>query len=104
MAIATGLISSLFNAASSQDVPFHQLQQLQCLDHGSTKAYLCSPLCSIPFSSTVYVTITQIMASVQDLGKYNASRGASYSLLGLLPKVFKVTQKSVVIQQSEPTF
>jgi len=31
MAIATGLISSLFNVASFRDVPFHQPQQLQQL-------------------------------------------------------------------------
>jgi len=37
-AIATVLISSLFNVASSRDVPFCQLQQLHCLHHGSTKA------------------------------------------------------------------
>jgi len=48
-----GLISSLFNVASSRNVPFCQLQQLQCLHHGSTKAYLCSPLFSILFSTTV---------------------------------------------------
>ena len=48
-AIATGLISSLFNVASSGDVPFRQPKQLQCLHHGSTKAYLCSPLYSIPY-------------------------------------------------------
>ena len=42
MAIATGLISSLLNVASSRVVPFRQLQQLQCLHHGSTKAHLCS--------------------------------------------------------------
>ena len=39
-----GLISSLFNVASSQDVPFRQPLQLQCSHHGSTKADLCSPL------------------------------------------------------------
>jgi len=33
MAIATALISSLFNVALSQDVPFCQLQQPQCLHH-----------------------------------------------------------------------
>jgi len=43
---AIGLISSLFNVASSRDVPFHQLLQLQCSHHGSTKAYLCSPFLS----------------------------------------------------------
>jgi len=40
MATATGSISSHFNIASSGNVPFCQLQQLQCLHHGSTKAYL----------------------------------------------------------------
>jgi len=50
---AIGLISSLFNVASSRDVPFHQPLQLQCSYGGSTKAYLCSPLFSIPFSTTV---------------------------------------------------
>ena len=51
MAKATGLISSLFNIASSGDVPFCQLQQLQCLHHGSSESYLCSPLSSIPLST-----------------------------------------------------
>ena len=36
---AIGLISSLFNVASSWKVPFRQVLQLQCLYHGSTKAY-----------------------------------------------------------------
>ena len=43
MAIATALISSLFNVTSSQDVLFLQPQQLQCLHYGSTEAYLCTP-------------------------------------------------------------
>ena len=51
MAVATGLISSLFNVTLSGDMPFCQLQQVQCLHHGSTKAHLCSPLSSIPFST-----------------------------------------------------
>ena len=34
-----------FNVTSSRDMPFCQRQQLQCLHHGSTKAYLCS-LCA----------------------------------------------------------
>jgi len=38
MANAIGLISSLFNVASSGDVPFRQPQQLQCLHHGSAEA------------------------------------------------------------------
>jgi len=52
MAQATGLISSLFNVASSGDVPFCQSQRLQRFYHGFTEAYLCSPLCSISFSVT----------------------------------------------------
>jgi len=39
MGKARSLISLL--VTSSGDVPFCQLQQLQCLHHGSTKAYLC---------------------------------------------------------------
>ena len=52
LAIAKGLISSLFNVALYKDMPFRQPQQLQCLHHGSTKAHLCSILYSIPFSLT----------------------------------------------------
>ena len=83
MAIATGL--SLFNVASSRDLLFCQLQQLQCLRHGSTKAYLCFLFCSISFSATVRVIIcgTHVMASVRDLDKRNASRGTSYAVLCL---------------------
>ena len=67
MAKATGLISSLFNVALSRDMPFSQLQQLQCLHHGFTEAYLyCSPLSSIAFSTAAYVMIcgTRVMALV----------------------------------------
>ena len=42
MAKAAGLISSLFNVASFGHMPF--CQQFQCLHHGSTNAYLCTPL------------------------------------------------------------
>ena len=49
--LATGLISSLFNVTSSQDVPFLQPLQLQCSYHGSIEAYLCSPFFSpLPIS------------------------------------------------------
>jgi len=47
------LIFALIDVALSRDMSFHQLQQLQSLHHGSTKAYLCSPLFSIPFSTAV---------------------------------------------------
>ena len=44
IAVATGLISSLFNVTSSGDMPFCKLLQFQCLHHGSTETYLCFPL------------------------------------------------------------
>ena len=82
MAIARGLISSLFNVALSRDVPFHQPQQLQCLHNGSIKAHLCSPLYSISLS-LYHIGRMHVMTLVPDLGKCNASRGASYIILCL---------------------
>ena len=63
---ARDLISSLINTASSWDVPFHQLQQLQCLHHGATFVPLWSPILS---SQPRKVTICgrHVMASVQDI-------------------------------------
>ena len=60
---AIDLISSLINIALSRDVPFHQLQQLQCLHHGATYIPLCAP---IFLHNHIYVTICSrpIMASV----------------------------------------
>ena len=43
---ARDFISSLINVTSSSDLPFHQLQQLQCLHHG------CTPLISHSFFTT----------------------------------------------------
>ena len=91
MAIATALISSLFNIALSGDVPFCQLQRFQCLHRDSTKAHLCSPLYYIPFFLTAFVMIcgTRVnKALVRDFGKCSASRGCffHYSLLGMLVK------------------
>ena len=64
MARARDLISSLINVASSRDVPFHQLQQLQCLHHG---AIPLKPFVPHSFFTTTKVTIcTQcVMASVE---------------------------------------
>ena len=39
-----GLISSLFDIASSQDVLFHQLQYVQCTHHGLAFVLLCVPV------------------------------------------------------------
>ena len=44
MWLYTGLISSLFNIASSQDVPFCQPQDVQCMHHGLTFVLLCVPV------------------------------------------------------------
>ena len=103
MAKATGLISSLFNVASSGDMPFHQLQQLQCLYHGSTEAYLCSPLSSIPLSIAAQVKICgmHIMASVRDQGKCRASRGASYDVILRLEYLSNMFEKQNEAQCDE---
>ena len=41
---ATGLIFSLFDAALSQDVPFHQPQYVECTYHGLPFVLLCVPV------------------------------------------------------------
>ena len=41
MDVAMGLISSLFDVASSRDVPFHQPQDVQCMHYGLTFVLLC---------------------------------------------------------------
>jgi len=41
MDVATGLISSLFDVASSWGLPFRQLQDVQCMHHGITFCFLC---------------------------------------------------------------
>ena len=66
MARARDLISSLINVASSRDVPFHQLQQPQCLHHGATFEPLFAPILS---SQPCKVTICgrRVMASVRDI-------------------------------------
>ena len=63
---ARDLISSLINIASSQNVPFHQPQQLQCLHCGATFVPLWSPILS---SQPHKVTICgkHVMASVPDI-------------------------------------
>jgi len=55
------------HVTTSQYVSFWQPLQLHCLHHGSTNAYLCNPLCLIPFSSTAQMVIfgTQVMVSMQ---------------------------------------
>ena len=60
------LISSLINVASSRDVPFHQLQQLQCLHHGATVVRFWSPILSSK-PRKVIICGRHVMASVQDI-------------------------------------
>ena len=66
MARATDLTSLLINIASSWDMPFHQLQQLQCLHHGATLAPICA---SHPQLVYIEVTIYSrcVMISVRDI-------------------------------------
>jgi len=56
---ATDLISSPGNIASSRDVRFQQLQQLQCLHHGVTFVPLFAP---ILFFTTAKLTICGMCA------------------------------------------
>ena len=62
---ARNLISSLINVALSQDVPFHQLQLLQCLHQGATFVSLWSPILSSQLRK-VTICNRRIMASVRD--------------------------------------
>ena len=63
MARVRDLIFSLINIASSRDVPFHQSQQLQCLDQGATFV----PHWSLIHSSQLCKVTIYIMASVQGI-------------------------------------
>jgi len=63
---ARDLISLLINVTSSQVVPFHQPQQLQCLHQGATFLPLWSP---VLFSQPCKMTVCgrHVMASVRDI-------------------------------------
>jgi len=67
MARARDLISSLINVTSSQDVSFHQPQQLQCLHHGVPSFVLLwsSILSSQPHKVTICGR--HVMTSVRDI-------------------------------------
>ena len=88
MAIAICLISLLLNVALSGDVPFCQLQQLQCLHHDSTKSLklsfvlLCAPFLS-PLPLRWQFAVHALRLQCEDFGKCSASRGASYIILYL---------------------
>ena len=62
-----GLISSLFNVTLSRDVPFYQLLQFPCSHHGSTKAYLCSPLFLSPLLHRWQIAVAPLYGFVEDL-------------------------------------
>jgi len=66
MARAIDLISSLINVISYWDVPFHQLQQLQCLHHGATFVPLWSPILSSQ-SRKMTICGRHVMASVREI-------------------------------------
>jgi len=57
MAEATSLILPLILVASSQDVPFPQPKQLQCMHHGVTFVFLIPSLYPLSFSITVKLKI-----------------------------------------------
>ena len=54
---ATGLISSLLNITSSQDVPFHQTQQLHSKYHSATFVLLCSSYFCLQCKVSVYNSV-----------------------------------------------
>ena len=58
------LISSLINVTSSQDVPFHQPQLLQCLHHGAHVPL--SPILSLQLHK-VTICDRHVMVSVRDM-------------------------------------
>ena len=90
MAKATGLISSLFNVVLPQGMSFHQSQQLHRLHHGSSKFYLCSPLCSICFLACDDLWYAHYGLSVE-LGWVQCWQGCFLRyLLGILLKVFEI--------------
>ena len=68
------------------------------------KAYICSPLFSIPFSTTVLVTIccTHDIALMRDLGKCRASRGVSYAIY-CLKCYIKCSNQRVAIHRDQVT-
>jgi len=53
MAKATGLIFSLFDITSAQEVPFAILLYIQCILHGLTKALLCVPFIFVHHKVTI---------------------------------------------------
>ena len=87
---ARDLISSLINIALSWDVPFHQLQQLQCLHHGATFVPLCVHILSSP-PRKVTICGRHLMASVRDI---KDRRGTSHTmpLLTMLWNEFDIAE------------
>ena len=72
MAKATGLIFSLFNVASAQEVPFGILQYVQCILYGLTSVLLCVPFifadskkCQFGSSTRWLPFIMEIVRSLQ---------------------------------------
>ena len=84
MAKATVLISSLINIALSQEIPFHQLQELQHLHHSSTENLHFSRLFSIYSSILCWYDLQYTCFGFSlRLGKCSARRGTSYVILCL---------------------
>ena len=67
-----GLIFSLFDVASSRDVPFGILQYVQCTHHGLTFVLLCVPFTFADNPRCRFV-VTRCMASLQYFCKWESS-------------------------------
>ena len=91
MARARELISSLINVASSWDLLFHQLKELQCLHHGATFVLLWSPI----LSSQPRNGFRHIMASVLNI-KITEALFIYYALLNMLWNEFDIAEIKVL--------
>jgi len=74
MAMATGLIFSLFDVTSAQEVPFGIPQYIQCILHGLTSLFLCVALIfavsksiDLVVARDSYLCITEIIHAFQCL-------------------------------------
>jgi len=64
MAKAMGLIFSLFDVASAQEVPFAILLYMQCILHGLTMALLCVPFIFVHYKKCRF-SGRDVMASIK---------------------------------------
>ena len=70
---AMGLIFSLFDVASSRDMPFGIPQYVQCTHHGLTFVLLCVPFIFADNPRCRSVMVAQCLASLQYVCKRESS-------------------------------